>query len=42
MLTCGRAITWLAISSPTFSAFWIPACTAALTAATSPRTTAVT
>ena len=41
-LTCGRAITWLATTSPTLAAFRTPASTAAFTAATSPRTTAVT
>ena len=41
-LLCGRAMTWLLTTSPTFSALRIPASTAALTAATSPRTTAVT
>src|SRR5690554_2316326 len=41
-LTCGRGMTCTATTSPTFSALRTPASTAAFTAATSPRTIAVT
>src|SRR5205085_5412786 len=39
---CGRGITWTETTSPTRSAARWPASVAAFTAATSPRTTAVT
>src|SRR5688500_11774449 len=41
-LACGRGITWTETSSPTRRAAAAPASVAALTAATSPRTIAVT
>src|SRR5262249_13624046 len=41
-LVCGRGITWTETSSPTRRAAAAPASVAALTAATSPRTSAVT
>src|SRR5262249_46315319 len=41
-LACGRGITWTDTTSPTRSAARWPASVAALTAATSPRTIAVT
>src|SRR5262249_29097520 len=40
--SCGRAMTWAAISSPTLPAASAPASTAAFTLPTSPRTIVVT
>jgi hypothetical protein len=41
-LPCGRGMTWTLTSSPTLRAAAAPASVAAFTAATSPRTMAVT